>query len=63
MSWGGPLWNGLNALDFETLGFGIIAVFLISWLTSIAYYRFKGYEKEFDKTLGGDCIPSQGFWE
>ncbi|ABS55493.1 high-affinity nickel-transporter [Methanoregula boonei 6A8] len=63
MNWGGPLWAGLNALDFETLGFGIIAIFLISWLTSIAYYRYKGYEKEFDKTLGGDCIPSQGFWE
>ncbi len=63
LNWTGAFWNSLNALDFETLGFGIVAIFLVSWLVSIGYYRYKGFEKEFDKTPEGECIPSQGFWE
>jgi high-affinity nickel-transport protein len=63
LNWTGGFWDWLNALDFETLGFGIVALFLLSWLVSIVYYRYKGYEKDFDNTATGDCIPSQGFWE
>ncbi|MDA4117044.1 MAG: HoxN/HupN/NixA family nickel/cobalt transporter [Thaumarchaeota archaeon] len=40
----GGLWNQLNGLDFESLGFGIVGIFIVSWLVSIAFYRYKGYE-------------------
>jgi high-affinity nickel-transport protein len=38
-------WGWLGNLDFETMGYAIIAIFLISWLVAMAYYRYKGYEK------------------
>ena len=41
----GGYWGLLDRLDFEMLGYGIVGVFVVSWLMSIAYYRLKGYEK------------------
>jgi high-affinity nickel-transport protein len=38
-------WGWLGDLDFETMGYAIIAIFLVSWLVAMAYYRYKGYEK------------------
>ena len=55
LSWTGDFWVWLNALDFETLGFGIVALFLIAWLTSIAYYRHKGFENEYYVQLDEIC--------
>jgi len=40
----GPFWLWLSSLDFETLGFGIIAIFAISWVISVGYYKYKNYE-------------------
>lgn len=40
----GGFWDGLNGLDFETLGFGIIAIFVIAWVVSMAIYKYKRYE-------------------
>lgn len=40
----GGFWTWLNGLDFETLGFGIIAIFVIAWTVSIAIYKYKRYE-------------------
>ena len=44
LSLSGTFWSWLNGLDFETLGYGIIAIFVISWLASIAIYKLKGIE-------------------
>ena len=38
-------WGWLGNLDFETMGYAIVAIFLISWLVAMAYYRYKGFEK------------------
>ena len=38
-------WGWLANLDFETMGYAIIAIFLFSWLVAMAYYRYKGFEK------------------
>ena len=38
-------WGWLGNLDFETMGYAIIAIFLISWLVAMAYYKYKGFEK------------------
>ena len=41
----GPFWSWLVTLDFETLGFGIIGIFVLSWLVSLAYWRYKRYDE------------------
>jgi nickel/cobalt transporter (NiCoT) family protein len=40
----GVFWNWLNGLDFETLGFAIVAIFVVSWFASIAIYKYKKIE-------------------
>ena len=42
----GYFWNSLQALNFATLGYFIIALLLASWVASIVIYRLKGYEKK-----------------
>ncbi len=42
----GPFWNVIDALNgnFGSLGYVIIAIFVASWLISIAVYRIKRYD-------------------
>jgi high-affinity nickel-transport protein len=50
----GGFWSWLNNLDFETLGFGIIAIFVIAWGASLAIYKYKGIEDtSFQETTKG----------
>ena len=58
-------WGWLSTLDFETMGFAIVGLFLISWLTSMAYYRHKGYEKTYEGKFfrDGDSAPKTGGFE
>jgi high-affinity nickel-transport protein len=41
----GPFWNAIAALNenFGSLGYVILAIFIVSWLGSMAIYRLKGY--------------------
>ena len=41
----GLFWNWLNALNFEMIGFGIIFIFVVSWLASFGFWQFKKYDK------------------
>ena len=41
----GLFWSWLNAVDFEMIGFGIIGIFILSWLISFGYWRVKKYDK------------------
>jgi nickel/cobalt transporter (NiCoT) family protein len=41
---GGP-WDWLNGLDFETLGYGIVALFLLMWGASVALWRLGRIEE------------------
>ena len=41
----GPFWNWLGGLDFETIGFGIIVIFLISWLVSVAIWKYRKFDE------------------
>jgi nickel/cobalt transporter (NiCoT) family protein len=43
--WTGPLWGFVNGLDFESLGIGIVVLFLASWGVAMAIYYAKGYER------------------
>jgi len=37
----GPTWRWLYNLDFETIGFAIILIFIVSWLVSVAIWKSK----------------------
>lgn len=45
LGWGGPFWSGLEGLSFDTLGLGIVVLFIGSWLIAMAIYRLKGFEE------------------
>ena len=42
----GSFWDGVGVLNdnFALLGYGIVGLFVLSWLVSIAVYRAKGYD-------------------
>jgi nickel/cobalt transporter (NiCoT) family protein len=42
----GPAWNWLAGLDFESLGFGIIGIFVVAWAGSLVLWKYKGYDEE-----------------
>jgi len=46
MNLSGPFWNFVDALNnnFGSLGYLIIAVFVVSWLVSIAVYRWRRFD-------------------
>ncbi len=41
----GLFWSWLNAINFEMIGFGIIGIFILSWLASFGYWRYKKYDQ------------------
>jgi high-affinity nickel-transport protein len=41
----GLFWNWLNTLNFEMIGFGIVVIFLVSWLVSFGYWQYKKFDK------------------
>ena len=41
----GAFWNWLSSLDFETIGFGIIIIFLTSWLVSVAVWKYRRFDE------------------
>jgi len=45
----GPFWDQLSRLDFETIGFGIIIIFLTSWLVSVAVWKYKRFDEIYSR--------------
>jgi len=41
----GPFWNAIAALNdnFGSIGYVVLAIFIVSWLGSMVIYRLKGY--------------------
>ena len=39
----GALWDWLSRLDFESIGFGIIGMFLVSWLVSVVIWKYRRF--------------------
>jgi len=40
----GGIWDVVGPLDFELVGFAIIAIFVVSWAVSTLIYRWKRYD-------------------
>lgn len=43
----GAFWNWLAALDFETIGFLIIVIFVGSWLISLGYWKYRRFDEKY----------------
>lgn len=41
----GAFWTYLNSLDFETLGVGIVIIFVLSWLVSWGYWKLNRFDQ------------------
>jgi nickel/cobalt transporter (NiCoT) family protein len=44
---GGGFWLWLDGLNFETLGYGIVAVFIASWVVSMVYWKVNRFEQRY----------------
>ncbi len=53
----GGAWDWLGNLDFEVIGYIIIAIFVVSWATSTIIYKVKGYDN-IEATMGPDPASS-----
>jgi len=41
----GVFWDLLSDLDFETIGFGVIILFLASWLLSVVVWKYRRFDE------------------
>ncbi len=42
---GGVFWGWFATLDFETLGYWVIGLFVFSWVIAMAVYKYKGFDR------------------
>jgi nickel/cobalt transporter (NiCoT) family protein len=40
----GGVWVWLARIDFETMGLGVVCIFLVSWIAALLVYRLKNFE-------------------
>jgi high-affinity nickel-transport protein len=40
----GGFWDWLNGLDFETLGYAVVAIFLLMWAGSVSIWKLRRIE-------------------
>jgi high-affinity nickel-transport protein len=43
----GGFWGWLGRVDFETMGYGIVGLFVGCWLVSIGLYRYKRFDENY----------------
>jgi len=43
----GPFWDSVANLNFETMGIAIIALFVVAWTFSVAYWKYKRFDERF----------------
>jgi high-affinity nickel-transport protein len=41
----GVFWSGLEGIDFSTMGYAIVAMFLLTWIGALAIWRWRGIER------------------
>jgi len=46
-------WSWLTALDFETLGYGIVALFVLTWIVSLAIWKTRRIEERWGSFVDG----------
>jgi len=53
----GAFWNWLENLNFDTLGFAIIAIFVITWMSAYAVWKFKNYDENPSSFFNTSTVP------
>lgn len=48
LSWGGRLFEWIEAMDFELLGYWIVGAFVVAWAASVAIYKLRRIEERFE---------------
>jgi high-affinity nickel-transport protein len=43
----GPFWDWLNGLDFELLGYAIVAAFIAFWIASMIWYKVRRIDQRY----------------
>ncbi|MDA4135645.1 MAG: HoxN/HupN/NixA family nickel/cobalt transporter [Thaumarchaeota archaeon] len=61
----GGFWLWVNALNFEAIGYGIVGLFVVSWVISMAYWRFNRFEQKYSSAIAsaaatGGSINARG---
>jgi high-affinity nickel-transport protein len=47
VNWHGPFWDWLNNLDFEIVGYLIVAAFIVVWIGSVVLYKARRIEERY----------------
>jgi len=42
---GSGFWNWLENLDFETMGFAVVAIFVVTWTSAYGVWRYRKYDE------------------
>ena len=49
----GGFWLWVNDLSFESIGYGIVGLFVASWIISAGYWRLHGFEQRYSSSIPG----------
>ena len=54
----GPFWNYMANFNINTAGFGIVGLFIVTWVCALAYWRFGHVEEKWSAKLqwSGDAV-------
>jgi high-affinity nickel-transport protein len=47
----GGFWDTLDGLDFETLGYGVVTLFVLMWAMSVAVWKVRRIEDRWSASL------------
>jgi nickel/cobalt transporter (NiCoT) family protein len=45
LGWGGRFWSWLQGLNFSTMGFAVVGLFVVTWVVALAVWRWRGIER------------------
>jgi high-affinity nickel-transport protein len=55
----GHFWSLLNRLNFETLGYFIVGVFIVLWIAAVVSYRFFHFEERYGSNITVDPFATK----
>jgi high-affinity nickel-transport protein len=47
----GPFWTSIEAININTLGYAVVATFLLTWVLAVSFWRFGHVEQRWASTL------------
>jgi high-affinity nickel-transport protein len=53
----GAVWKAVDGLDFELLGYAIVAAFVLFWLASVLWYKLRRIDERYPLAVGRTAEP------